>query len=95
MQITKIIGKLSNEERETILVYDNLTKTWTMDTTISKHANKAKKQGWTQEEEFVYEDGTILGGRFTAPARAITIRSIEKKKMSDKQMNNLIEDDCE
>lgn len=95
MEIIKITSRLSAEERETILVYDNIDKVWHMDTTVSKHANKAKKQGWTQTAEYIYEDGTSCGGVFKAPARAITIRNAEKKQMSDEQMKNLLSDDDE
>lgn len=92
MQTIKVTNRLSTEERETILVYDNVDKVWYMDTTVSKHINKAKSQGWTQTAEFVYEDGTVCGGAFVAPARAITIRNAEKKQMTEAQMGNLSSD---
>ena len=95
MKTIKLNGRLTNEERETVLVYDNIDKKWYADTTITKHANKFKKQGWEQTEEFIYEDGTPCGGAFIGPARAITIRSAEKKQMSDSQMGNLFNDDEE
>ena len=66
-----------------------------MDSTVPKHFNKAKKQGWTQTAEFVYDDGQVCGGAFEAPARAITIRSTEKKQLSEKQMGNLFSGDDE
>lgn len=93
MEKIKVTTRLSTEERETILVYDNIDKKWLMDTTMPKHANKAKKQGWKQTVEYVYEDGTVCGGAFEAPARAITIRNAEKKQMTDKQLGNLSNDD--
>jgi hypothetical protein len=89
MKTTTINTKLSNEERETVLIYNSADKTWIMDTTVLKHANKACKQGWKQTLEYVYDDGTICGGVFEASARAITIRNTEKKQMSEKQMGNL------
>lgn len=89
METIKVTTRLSVEERETVLVYDNVDKVWRMDSTIPKHFNKAKKQGWAQTAEFIYEDGSVCGGAFEAPARAITIRSSEKKQMSEKQLNNL------
>lgn len=89
MNTIRINSRLTVEERETILVYDSVDKVWKMDTTITKHMNKAKKQGWTQTAEYVYDDGSVCGGAFEAPARAITIRSAEKKQLSEKQMNNL------
>ena len=93
MKTIKVNARLSTEERETVLVYDNIDKVWLMDSTVPKHANKAKKQGWIQTVEYVYDDGTVCGGVFEAPARAVTIRNAEKKQMSEKQMNNLVGDD--
>lgn len=93
METIKVTTRLSTEERETVLVYDNVDKVWHMDSTVSTHFNKAKRQGWTQTAEYVYEDGQICGGAFEAPARAITIRNTEKKQMSEKQMGNLFGDD--
>lgn len=93
---TILVGtKLSSEERETILNYDNDTKTWFMDSTVSKHFNRALKQGWKPVTRYVYDDGTVCGMVLTAPDRAITIRNIEKKQMSEKQLCNLseVEDD--
>ena len=95
METIKVNTRLSAEERETVLVYDNIDKVWCMDSTIPKHFNKAKKQGWTQTTEFVYEDGTVCGGAFEAPARAITIRNAEKKQLSEKQLGNLNASDDE
>lgn len=95
METIKLTSKLSAEERETVLVYDNVDKVWRMDSTVPKHFNKAKKQQWTQTAEFVYEDGSVCGGAFEAPARAITIRSTEKKQMSEKQLGNLHDNEDE
>lgn len=95
MEAIKVNSRLSAEERETVLVYDNVDKVWRMDSTVPKHFNKAKKQGWTQTAEFVYDDGQVCGGAFEAPARAITIRSTEKKQLSEKQMGNLFSGDDE
>lgn len=90
METIKINGKLTNEERETVLVYDNIDKRWYVDTTLAKHVNKFKKQGWTQTAEYVYEDGSACGGAFEGAEKAITIRNPNKKRvMSDEQMKNL------
>ena len=90
METIKVNGRLTTEERETVLVYDNVNKVWHMDSTIPKHFNKAKKQGWKQIAEFIYDDGVVCGGAFEAPAKAITIRDPNKKRvMSDEQMKNL------
>ena len=90
-----INSRLTSEEKETVLVYDSIAKMWYMDTTVTKHMNKAKKQGWVQTSEYIYDDGTSCGGVFEAPARAITIRNAEKKQMTEAQMGNLLGDDDE
>lgn len=95
METIKVNTRISNEERETVLIYDNINKVWHMDSTIPKHFNKAKKQGWKQTTEYVYDDGTSCGGAFEAPPRAITIRNAEKKQMSEKQLRNLASDNDE
>lgn len=89
METIKLTSRLSNEERETVLVYDNVDKVWVMDSTIPKHFRKALKQGWTPTTQYVYEDDTVCGMVLTASERAITIRNTTKKQMSDKQMYNL------
>ena len=86
----KITNRLTNTERETVLVYDNIEKVWTMDSTVTKHFNKALKQGWTPITQMVYEDGTVCGMVLKAPAKAITIRDPNKKRvMNELQMGNL------
>lgn len=90
MQTLMLKGhKLTNEEKDTTLCYDYLEKKWIMDSTISTHYNKALKQGWTVVAKHVYEDGIVFGYKLEAPGRAVTIRSVEKKQMSEKQIENL------
>ena len=95
MQIVKITERLTAEEKETLLLYDFVDKQWTMDTTVMKYYNKAKKQGWTQVKEFVYDDGSVCGGVFIGPDRAVTIRNVDPKQMSEKQIENLWQDEEE
>lgn len=90
MEIIEVTSRLSVEERETVIVYDNIDKKWRVDTTLPKHVNRFKKQGWTQTAEYVYEDGSVCGGVFEGSEKAITIRNPNKKRvMSELQMNNL------
>ena len=89
MEIIKVSGKLTLEERETILTYDSIDKVWVMDSVIPKHFRKALKQGWNPIRQYIYEDGTVCGMTLTAPARAVTIRSTTKKQLTEKQLGNL------
>ena len=95
METIKVNSRLVAEEKETVLCYDYVNKVWSMDSTVPKHFNKALKQKWTPVKQYVYDDGTVCGMVLTAPARAITIRSTDKKQMSEKQMGNLFCDDDE
>ena len=94
MEIIKMTGtKLMNEEREIYLYLDPVERVWTLDAFMPKYFRKAMKQGWTPIRQYIYEDGTVCGMSFTAPERAITFRNPEKKKLSEKQLNNLNKDD--
>lgn len=94
METIKLCGsRLTNEERETILDYDYIDKIWVMNSFIPKHFRKALKQGWTPIRQYIYEDGMVYGMTLTAPERAVTIRNVDKKKVSDSQLKNLNVDD--
>jgi hypothetical protein len=93
MKTIKVYSRLSKEERETLLNYDSITNMWTMDSTVPRHFRKALKQGWTPTVQYVYDDGTVCGMVLTASERAVTIRSVNKKQMTEKQMSNLLSDD--
>ena len=93
MESIKVNGKVTLEEKETILTYDSIDKMWTMDSVVPKHFRKALKQGWTPIRQYVYEDGTVCGMVLTASERAITIRNATKKQMSEKQLGNLNKSD--
>jgi hypothetical protein len=95
MEVIKIKGRIISEEKETVLNYDYINKTWSMYSVVSTHYNKALKQGWTPTVRYEYEDGTVAGYCLEAPGHSVTIRSVEKKKMSEKQMQNLQSDDEE
>mgnify|MGYP003291715309 CR=1 FL=1 len=95
MKTIVVNNRLTLEERETVIIYSSVDKMWHMDTTVPKHCNKAIKQGWHQTVEYVYDDGSLCGGAFEAPARAITIRNAEKKQMSEKQLGNLRDNEDE
>lgn len=95
MEIVKISGRLTQEEKETQLNYDPVDKVWRMYSMGSKWYNKALKGGWEPVKQYMYEDGTIAGYELAAPGRCITIRSTEKKKMSEQQMGNLVGGDNE
>lgn len=95
METIKISGRFTNEEREVHLYLDPIDRVWVMDAFMPKYFRKAIKQGWTPIRQYVYDDGTVGGMTLTGPERAITIRSTAKKQLSDKQLDNLFDEDDE
>ena len=93
LETIKINVKLTAEERETLLNYDSINKEWIMDSTVPKHFRRAVKQGWIPIRQYIYDDDTVCGMVLKAPERAVTIRNVEKKKMSEKQLKNLSDED--
>ena len=85
----KVYSRLTVEEKETLLNYDSINKEWIIDSTVPKHFRRALNKGWTPIKQYVYEDGTVCGMVLKASERAITIRDVAKRKMSEKQLNNL------
>ena len=95
MKTIKLSERLSGEEREVHLYLDPIDRVWVMDAFMPKYFRKAIKQGWTPIRQYVYDDGTVGGMTLTGPERAITIRSTAKKQLSDKQLDNLFDEDDE
>ena len=95
MEIIKIYTRFTLEEKETLLNYNCADKMWEMYSVVPKHYNKGLRQGWTPKVRYEYEDGSVAGYILTAPARAITIRNVNPKQMSEKQLENLSQDDDE
>jgi hypothetical protein len=90
METIKVTGmKLTNEEREVHLYFDPIEKVWIMDAFVPKYFRKAIKQGWTPIREYVYEDGTVCGMSLVGPEKAVSVRNVNKKKLSEKQLKNL------
>lgn len=78
-----MITKIYQEERETHLWYDPNTKTWTMESNIPKHFNKAVKQGWAVDHKFINEEGSVIAMQLSAAERAITIRTPVKREFNN------------
>ena len=90
METIKVNTRISTEEKESVMVYDYVDQVWYAETVIPKHLNKWKKQGWKQTAEFVYGDGSVCGGAFVVPEKAVSFRNPNiKRVMSEKQMKNL------
>lgn len=83
METVNKINRILPEERETHLWYNPNTKTWTMESNIPKHFNKAVKQGWTVDHKFINEEGSVIAMQLSAAERAITIKTPVKRKSNN------------
>lgn len=81
--------RITPEERESHLWYDPFYKTWTMESNIPKHFNKALKVGWEPTVQLVYEDDTVCGMTLVASERGITIKIPKKREMSEEHKAKL------
>ena len=79
--------KLSREEKETVINYSELDNKWVVDTSVWKHMNKFKKQGWKVISTQYYPNGDVMAMQFECPPHGISIRPFEKikREMSDEQ----------
>ncbi len=69
----------SNDERETILRYDFLTKRWYAWTNVESHINKFTKQNW-QQTKGEYEGDRLIAAEFEAGKTFVTIGNTKRKK---------------
>lgn len=76
--------RLKNEEMETHISFDLVTRQWCAWSTIKKDIAKLKRQGWDLVKTEYYADGTVYSARYEAPENAITFRTLEKAKEVEK-----------
>lgn len=73
------MAKYMMEERETILNYDPMTRTWSAWTNVPEHIRKLQAKGWKMTRH-TDSGGTIIDAQFEAPKNAITFRDLTKPK---------------
>lgn len=84
-----ITSRLTNEERETHYFIESIKDDVVVaDTLIMKDYTRMQKQGWTLVKQYVYQDGTVVGGCFQASRRCLSIRGAQtaKRVPSEKQL---------
>lgn len=83
--------RLTSDERETILNYNEADNCWEVYTAVRKHMNKFDKLGWECTNIEYYPDGEISGKFYKVPNRAIAFRSPVKKELTEEQKKAAIE----
>ena len=81
-------SKLTQAEREFILIYNELDRVWIAESSIPKFWRKLEKRNWTCTKVQYYSDGTICSKSFTSNSpKGITITdpTKAKKEMTEEQ----------
>ena len=92
MVTKRMNGKLTAEERETLLRFDYLDQCWYVETSVPTHITKFKKQGWEIIAQTLSKDGSIQAVEFKCDnPSSISIGRAEKRKreLTEEQRENL------
>lgn len=81
------ISKLTMEERETTISYNEADGFYTIATDVQKHIRKFDRLGYECTKTLLYPDGTVETKEYKVPAHAISFRSPVKLKreLTDEQ----------
>lgn len=82
----KSFTKLGKEERDCILIFDELEGVWYAETSIPKFWRRLEKKNWTLVSTQLYPDGTVCSKSFKGSKKGVTITDPFKvRSMSDEQ----------
>ena len=86
-------GRISADERETVLVYSDSDRKWRAETSVPKHYRKFIKQKWTQTSITTNENGDFVAAEFESTIKGVTIRNpvAERQPMSEELKQKLAE----
>lgn len=77
--------KLTREERETLILYNEVDDEFIIDSSVQKHIRKFDKLGYECTDTRNYDDGTVCSKSYKVPVRSISFRSPEKRKVTEEQ----------
>ena len=84
--------KLSRDERECILVYNDAERVWYADSSIPKFWRRLEKKGWTLVSTQYYSDGTVCSKSFKGSSKGVNITDpFKKREMSEEQRQKIRE----
>ena len=80
------IQKLSRDERETALIYNEADGFWEIYTAVPKHIRRFDKLKFNCVKTEFYENGEVFAKFYKVPAKAISFRDPNKKReLSEEQ----------
>lgn len=77
--------RLTLDERETAVTYNEADKYWEIYTAVKMHMNKFDKLGYECTHVERYEDGEIMAKFYKVPRHAVSFRSPIKREMTVEQ----------
>lgn len=77
--------KLTREERETIILYNEVDDEFIIDSSVQKHIRKFDKLGYECTDTRNYDDGTVEAKSYRVPVWAISFRSPVKRTVTEEQ----------
>lgn len=81
-----VLEKLTKDEREIVLLYNEAEGVWYADTSIPKYWRKLEKKNWICIKTQYYKDGTICSKTFKGSKKGVSIIDpFKKREMSDEQ----------
>ena len=87
-----VTDKLSRDERECILVYNDAERVWYADSSIPKFWRRLEKKGWTLVSTQYYSDGTVCSKSFKGSSKGVSITDpFKKREMSEEQKQRIRE----
>lgn len=88
---TNIISdKLSRDDRELVIVYNEAEGVFYADTSIPKFWRRLEKKNWECIHTQYYSDGTICSKSFKGSKKGITITDpFKKRELSDEQLQKI------
>lgn len=86
------IQRLTKEERETILRYNEADGYWEVYTAVQAHIRKCDFYGYELTDVDYYEDGTVAGKFYKVPKNAIGFKTPNRKRnLTDEQRITMAE----
>ena len=77
MKNNKPVMTFSKDEMETVILYDYLTDTYSIETNVQKHITTIMKRYSNVEVLYVNDNGNPTSVRVTGVKNAITFRSVK------------------
>ena len=80
-------SRLTIEERETNILFNEKDGYWSIVTDVPKHMNKFDKLGYECVKTIYYPDGSVETKEYKVPAHAVSFRKPEKmsRNMTEEQ----------